>query len=169
MYNICHPYIIQKVYILRPPINLYAINYYRQPSDRRGSKTARIHPRGNYPPESRKETPKRHHRGMSGRTVVGYLRRYQDYYPFLKWLLAYEKQRWTTVDLQRDYPAYHAENIPRAVRHFMDADIIRRDSYACTPDSKQHWKNRPVWRLNVECVDLIKKTMAKYEVLKHDY
>ena len=100
---------------------------------------------------------------MTTKTAVSYLMRNTEYYPFIKWLIDYDKEEWTILDLKRDYPDYDKNTISSMLLKLKKHNIIRRDKtiristpeYPCQPCA--------LWRLNRGILDNIKRIMETYE------
>ena len=83
---------------------------------------------------------------MGASSLKRFLGSYPETHNFIRFLLTYDKSEWTSVDLQRDYPAYKVENAARLIAKLRDANIIRRGDYTIPANTRG--KRYPLWRLN---------------------
>lgn len=100
---------------------------------------------------------------MSGNShTIPFLRANPEFHPFIKWLIGYDKEEWTTVDLKRDYPAYNPNTVSHILRKLWKYDVIRRVKRISTPGIREN-KLYSVWSLNVNCLDKIKRVIEETE------
>lgn len=98
---------------------------------------------------------------MSTKAAVNYIMRNTEYHHFIKWLIGYDKTEWTTSDLKADYPAYNPKTIPRMLRKLWKFDVIRRDKRVIVPTAANPRQPYALWRLNMNCLDNIKRAIEK--------